>query len=289
MNIPIKKLNNGFSIPSFGLGTWRMGGDRQRDPLNDDKGQITAIKRAIDAGITHIDTAELYAAGHSEELVGEAIRHYEREKLFIVSKVLPIHLHYDGVMRSLHASLKRLRTDYLDLYLIHQPNNEIPIQETLRAFDELIDAGKIKNIGVSNFTPERLEEAQKHTSHKIVTNQVHYNLIYREPERKKLVSYCQEHDIVLVAWRPVENIMMASTTLPLLRSMSEKYHKTPVQIAINWLLSQKNIVAISKMTKADHLYENLGAIGWAMEEEDIERLRNEFPGQQDVSNAVRLQ
>ena len=289
MEIPIKKLNSGFSIPTFGLGTWRMGGDRKRDLFNDDKGQIAAIRRAIDAGITHIDTAELYAEGHSEELVGEAIKQYDREKLCIVSKVLPIHLHYDDVITALNNSLKRLQTHYLDLYLIHQPNNDIPIGETLRAFDYLKKEGKIKNIGVSNFTPKRLEEAQKHTTNKIVANQVHYNLMYREPERTGLVQYCQDHDVIIVAWRPVENVIMTAKDIEILNQMCEKYKKTPAQIAINWLISQPNVVAISKMTKEEHLQENLGSVGWEMDEKDIKKLRSDFPNQQDISNAVRLQ
>src|SRR3989344_7065137 len=121
MNIPVKTLKSGFSMPVFGFGTWQMGGRHERDPQNDDEADVRAIKVAIDAGITHIDTAESYSAGHAEELVAEAIKGYDRSKLFIVSKVKPEHLAPDDLLAACENSLKRLQTDYLDLYLLHHP------------------------------------------------------------------------------------------------------------------------------------------------------------------------
>src|SRR3989344_8387321 len=124
MIIPTKKLNNGFEMPVFGFGTWMMGGAFTQDPNNDDQADIQAIKTAIKFGITHIDTAEKYAGGHAEELVGEAIRNFARKKLFIVSKVSQTNLKYDDLIKSCQATLQRLNTSYLDLYLIHAPNPE---------------------------------------------------------------------------------------------------------------------------------------------------------------------
>src|SRR5258706_14962679 len=204
MNIPTKKLDSGFEMPVFGLGTWQMGGKTQRDLKNDDASDIQAIRNAIDAGITHIDTAEKYAAGYSEELVGEAIQGYDRSKLLLVSKIRQEHFAGDDVKKSLEGSLKRMKTDYLDLYLLHSPSLEVSIDVTMKAMDSLVDEGLVKNIGVCNFTVERLEEAQFYATHKIVANQLHYNLIYREPERKGLVEYCENNDMMLIAWRPIQ-------------------------------------------------------------------------------------
>jgi len=275
-------------MPIFGMGTWRMGGDYHYDPSNDDEADIRAIRAAIEIGITHIDTAETYAEGHAERLVGQAIKGYDREKLFIVSKVPPEHLRYDDLIASAKGSLERLETDYLDLYLIHHPNPNIRIVETMRAKDVLVDEGLVKNIGVSNFTVERLEEAQAHTKNRIVANQLHLNLIYREPERKGLLEYCQKNDVMFVAWRPMQKGLLTKRGIKVLDEMCEKYGRSPAQIAINWLVSQPNVVTLSKMRNVEHIKENLGAIGWQMDEEDIDRLRRDFPNQQDVSDTVPL-
>ncbi len=288
MNIPKKRLKSSFEMPVFGMGTWRMGGDYHYDPNNDDASEINALKAAIDMGLTHIDTAEVYAEGHAEKLAGQAIKDYDRKKLFLVSKVSPEHLRHDDVIESLKASLKRLQTSYLDLYLIHRPNPEIPIKETIQAMDALMNEELIKNIGVSNFTIERLEEAQSWTKNKIVANQLHLNLIFREPEKKGVLEYCQKNDIMFVAWRPVQKGILTKKGTGILDQMCAKYDKTPAQIAINWLISQPNVVTLSKMRNIDHIKENLGAIGWQMSQEDIEKLRKEFPNQQGVSDAVPL-
>lgn len=288
MQIPTKKLRCGFRMPVFGLGTWMMGGDKIRNPDNDDKANIRAIKNAIDVGITHIDTAENYAEGHVEELIGEAIKGYNRAKLFLVSKVDKSNLRSNDLINACKNSLKRLQTDYLDLYLIHAPNSEIPIEETMKAMDFLLEKGLIRNIGISNFNIERTQKAQACTKSKIVANQLHYNLIYREVERKSFVSYCQENDIMLIAWRPIQKGILAQKGTPILDKMAAKYNKTPAQIAINWLISQENVVTLSKMGKKEHLEENLGALGWQMEKEDIEKLRKEFPNQEDVSDVAPL-
>lgn len=137
-------------VSNIGLGTYGMGGKTLPDYKND-SGEIEAIKYAIKNNINLIDTAEYYSGGHSEELIGKAIKDFNREDIFIISKVWPTHLHYDDVIKSAKASLKRLDTDYIDLYLIHWPNPKIPVKETLDAMDELMKNGLIKNIGVSNF------------------------------------------------------------------------------------------------------------------------------------------
>jgi len=288
VNIPIKTLKNGFSMPVFGLGTWQMGGRLERDFENNDEADIRAIKNAIDSGITHIDTAEMYANGYSETLVGNAISTFKREDLFLVSKVSPANLAYENVINSAKNSLKRLNTSYLDLYLIHGPNPEISIQETMKALDFLKDEGLIRNIGVSNFSKERLSEAQKYTKNKIVVNQLHYNLKFREPQRTGLLEYCQKNDVMLVAWRPFQKGLLLEEKNVLMDEICKKYHKTPAQIGINWLISQKNVVTLSKMRNKSHLIENLEALTWQMGKEDIIKLDKFYPNQQDISDVCPL-
>lgn len=286
--IPVKTLECGFSMPVFGLGTWLMGGATERDINNDDKADIEGIKNAIDNGIIHIDTAEIYADGHAEELVGEAISGYKREDLFLVSKVQVLNLGYDNLINSAKNSLKRLKTDYLDLYLLHRPNPEIPIEETMKAMDFLKKEGLIRNIGVSNFNKERLAAAQNCTNNKIVANQVHFNLRFREPERNGLLDYCQKNDVFLTAWRPFGKGLMLQDKNDLMDEMCKKYNKTQAQIGINWLIYQKNVVTLSKMRNMDHLKENLGALDFKMEKEDFEKLDKLYPDQQDVSDVIPL-
>lgn len=274
MQIPTKKLINGFSIPVFGIGTWEMGGRYQHNLRNDDAKDIASIEAALDLGVTHIDTAEMYAKGYSERLVAKAISGYDRSKLFLVSKVWPEWVKSRGdVIKACHKSLKRLETSYLDLYLIHYDELPMPLQEFMSAMDELVGEGSIRNIGVSNFSKERQAEAQSYTKNKIVTNQVHYNLLVREAEESGLLAYCQTNDILLTAWRPVEKGMLTKADTGTMQKLCGKYSKTPAQIAINWLISQANVVTIAKSSNIDHLKENLGGVGWQMDPEDIERLR----------------
>jgi diketogulonate reductase-like aldo/keto reductase len=288
MNIPTKKLKNGFEMPVFGLGTWQMGGRETRDPQNDDKKDITAIQKAISLGIKLIDTAESYANGYAETLIGKAMKGYDRSKLFIVSKIHRDHLGYDDVLQSCESSLKRLQTPYLDLYLIHAPNDTIPIAETLRGMDTLIQNGIVKNIGVSNFRTNRLKKAQTLTQNKLVINQVYYNLVIREPEGEGLLDYCQQNDVLLQAYRPLEKGMLLAQSSAILNDLAKKYEKTPAQIAINWLISQINVITISKTSTIDHLEENLGSIGWNIDDKDIEYLRKNFPNQKEKSEMLPL-
>lgn len=288
MKIPTKKLKTGFEMPVFGLGTWQMGGRKERDLKNNDAADIAAIKAALDTGITHIDTAEVYADGYAETLVGKAIQGYNRSKILLASKVQALNLKYDDVLRSCEQSLKRLGTDYLDLYLMHRYSSDAPLKGSIQALDRLVSEKVVRNIGVCNFGVEHLREAQGYTNNKIVLDQVHYNLEFREPEQKGVLDYCQKNDVFLVAWRPVGKGNLLESIPPVLKEMSAKYKKTPAQIAINWLVSQSNVLTISKMRNPAHLEENLDAVGWQMETADIERLRNEYPDQKFISDAVPL-
>src|SRR3989338_687257 len=246
MEIPVKKLKNGFKLPEFGLGTLQMGGQFEADFANDAQ-EVAAIKAAIDAGVTHIDTAEVYGTGHTEDFVGKGIGGVERKKLFITSKVKE-NSPRARIFKACEESLSRLGTKYLDLYLLHHYSPNCPLKESIQALDELVDKGLVKHIGVSNFTKEHLADAQKLTKHKIVCNQVYYNLQAREPETTGLLKYCQKHDVFLVAFRPIQKGKLLEDVPEIMREMCVKYEKSSAQIAINWLISQKNVVTLAKMS-----------------------------------------
>jgi len=285
-NVHEKHVASGFHMPVFGIGTWQMGGKWDRDPLNDDTADIRAIRAAIDLGVTCIDTADLYANGHTEELVGNAIRAVPRQSLFLISKVRESRMAYSDVLRACEGSLRRLGVSYLDLYILHTRSPRVPLEDTVRALDRLVDERLVLNIGVANFGVTSLRQAQRCANHPVVYDQVHYNLTCREAERSGLLAYCQAHDVLLAGWRPLQRGALLTDPPSLMRELCEKYAKTPAQIAINWLVSQPNVVTLTKTSDVTHLNENLGGVGWQMEASDIERLRREYPGQNAVSDSM---
>lgn len=278
MIIPVKKLKNGFELPVYGLG---MGGKREVSKELDAK-EIETIQKAFELGLSHVDTAERYADGHAEELLGKAMNGFDRKKLLIATKVASENQSRDGMFRAVEGSLKRLNTDYIDLYLLHRyPDRSLSIKEAVETLNELVEQKVVKNIGVCNLSPKLFDEAQKYSNRKLVCDQVHYNVQIREAEKRGVLKYCQENDIFLVAWRPLEKGEFLS--VPIFIDLAKKYSKTPAQIAINWLIAQENVVAISRTSNVKHLEENLGALDWALEPEDIEKLRESFPNQLDIS------
>ena len=272
------KVIGDVKIPVLGLGTWLIGGDTSPD-YSKDEHAVKAIKKAIELGYSHLDTAEMYGNGHCEELIGEAIREIERSTLFITSKVRDSKLKYKDVITSANESLNRLQTNYIDMFLIHSPSNTIPIEETMAAFDHLMDKGMVRNIGVSNFQVHQLVEAQKHSKYKIVANQIEFSLLTRNIGKysgnrdmeSKTIPYCQENDIIIMAERPIERGLILKDH-PQLDKLESKYNKTKAQIAINWLVSKKNIITIPKSVDEDHLKENLGALRWNLDFEDFKML-----------------
>lgn len=263
-----------------------MGGGMSPDTSNDER-EVLAISAALDRGVYHIDTAEMYGNGHSEELVGQAIKGRSREKLIIATKVMGHNQSYDDLLRSFEASCNRLGVDYVDLYMLHHyPSPGIPIQDTMRAMDYLVTQGVVKNIGVCNLSVNRFKEAQKYSNNKIVCNQLEYSLQYREAEVRGIIEYSQENDIMVVAWGPLQAGTLAEGGL--LLDIAKKYGKTPYQVAINWLISQENVVTIPKTSSFEHLDENLGALGWELSNDDVALLTSQFPGQMTVSDRVPL-
>jgi diketogulonate reductase-like aldo/keto reductase len=267
----------GESVAAIGLGTWNMGG-RESPDYRDDERLIEAIRYAVELGMNHIDTAEMYAAGHAEELVGEAVKQFSRDEVFIATKVWPSNLRYEDVIRSCRRSLERLQLKYVDLYMVHWPNPRIPLQETMKAMERLVKDGLIRYIGVSNFDVELLEEAMNALKREeIVANQVEYSLEAREVERE-LIPFCERNGITVTAYTPLGKGRIpaeAASNTPrgkILAEMAQRYGKTPVQIALNWVIWRPNVITIPKAARKEHLEENAGAAGWRLTEEDYKRL-----------------
>lgn len=270
-----KNLTQNLKIPVLGLGTWGMGGGMRPDYSND-FGQIVAIQYAIQKGITHIDTAEIYGGGHAEELVGEAIADFDRRKLFITTKVAPNHLFLQKqIFGALKNSLKRLKTDYINLYLIHWPNPLAPMKNVISAFDKLVDNGLVRFIGVSNFSVKQLKAAQKYSKNKIVTNQVHYSLLHRGPENE-LLKICQDEKIILTAYSPLEQGRLIYNKFTALSEIAKKYGKTPTQVALRWLIEKPQVIIIPKSASKSHIDEIAGSIGWKLAGSDEQYLNDQF-------------
>ncbi|MBQ7402395.1 MAG: aldo/keto reductase [Lentisphaeria bacterium] len=255
---------NSANLPVLGMGTWGFGGRAERDPENDDAAQILALQKGLEAGFTHIDTAEYYAEGHAETLVGKAISNRDRKQLFLTSKVWKTNLKRDAVLRAAEQSLKRLNTDYLDCYLYHQVNEEIPLEETIGAMNELVEQKMVRFIGVSNFSAERLMRAIRCSSAPIVMNQVHYNLAVRDAA-EELKQICREQNVILQAWRPLRDLTETEVT----REICRKRGITFAQLALAWLLNQENTAAITAMKNPEHLKQTMDVLSIRLSPEEM--------------------
>lgn len=272
-------------LPVLGIGTWGMGGYLNIDNTRD-REWIIAIRTAIEWGFIHIDTAELYGLGHTEELVAQAIKGFDRNKIFITTKG-GSNLEWTGgwtekgeVIAAAEGSLKRLQIDYIDLYLIHVPNKNLaPIMEGM---NELVERTLTRYIGVSNFSVNEMREAQRNSENKIIANQVEYNLLTRNNAREQknvesqVIPYCQEHDMIVAAHTPLARGGVNKPGLGVLDKIAEKYGKTYSQVALAWLISKKNVIALPKAANLEHLEDNLGAVGWMLDPMDIEELDKEY-------------
>jgi diketogulonate reductase-like aldo/keto reductase len=261
------RIGKNGKIDVLGFGTWRIGGGETADVSNDTF-FVKSLKKAFKLGYRFIDTAEYYGAGHTEELVGKALKDFNRGEFFITSKVWPNHLHYVDVIKACEESLSRLQVKYIDLYLIHWPNPQIPIKETVSALEKLVADRKIKYIGVSNFSVDELQEAMDCTSkYEIVANEVRYNILDRKPEGD-LLPFAQKNNVRVIAYTPLEKGRIST---PLLKDLSSKYGKTENQIALNYLIC-KEVVPIPKAIHEEHMIENLGAVGWKLGKEDVDKI-----------------
>ena len=237
--------------------------------------KVEALKAGLDAGSNFIDTAELYG---SEPLVARAIRGRKREDLFIATKVWPNHLRRDALVRALEKSLKRLETSYVDLYQVHFPSAKVPIAETMGAMEEMKDKGKLLSIGVSNFSLQQTKDANAALKKsQLASNQVEYSLANREIEAD-LLPYCESNKISVLAYYPLGHGKLAGAAASSkMEAICKEYSKTPSPVALNWLVAGRNVFAIPRASRAEHVRENLGASGWELKPEDRAKLEAVFP------------
>lgn len=269
----------GKTINPIGIGTWLMGGGIYENlgityaNYDEDDKHIKAIKYSIAKGQNHIDTAQMYGAGHTEEIVGEAIKGTKRDTLFIADKLWKSHMRRSSVIPAVKDMLTRLETDFIDLLYVHSPRVPEPMEEYILGINDAIKQGFVHSIGVSNFNTKQLKEAIELSDNKIVTNQIHYNILMRDFATAEMLKFCENNEILIVAYKPLEGKLLAdSVNNETVLTISKKYNKTPSQIAINWLISQDNVVSIPKASNKDHIDENLAALDIVLEEEDIETL-----------------
>jgi diketogulonate reductase-like aldo/keto reductase len=267
-------------IPEIGLGVWRYSGG------------VEPLRRGIELGASFIDTAEIYG---TEDVVGQAVKGV-RDHVFLATKVSADHLRYDDVLRAAEASLRRLETDRIDLYQIHWPNWSVPIQETMRAMETLVERGMVRHIGVSNFSLDQLRQAQAAMrKHPIVSNQVLYNLNRREIERE-LLPYCWLQGVTIIAYTPLDDGRLASRSwfpqnwrmpamgqaaiylrrMQALEQVAASTHKTLAQVALNWCTSRPPVVVIPKSNTLARIEENCQASGWRLSPEQIQFLDAAF-------------
>lgn len=304
----MENINLGRSdikVSRIGIGTWQAS-LREWGSDVDDNNIIQAVRRSYELGVNFVDTAEIYGNGHSEMVVGKAIKDIEREKIVVATKVHGAHLRHDELIKSAELSMKRLGVKYIDLYQIHWPDpwEQIPLKETMKAMEELYLDGKIKAIGVSNFAVRDLEESLNYLSRaSIVSNQVRYNMLQREIE-EEVMPYCKKNGITVIAWSPLaqgaltgkynegnlptdhirsgnelfkkNNINQISNLLKVMEKIAKKRGKTLSQIALNWLLMHDHVVPIPGAKTPQQVEVNVGATGWKLESEEMNVIEEEL-------------
>ncbi|MGQ3329054.1 aldo/keto reductase [Halorubrum sp. FL23] len=251
MTVPTKTLPSGAELPALGLGTYDLG-----DQTDD------SVRAALDAGYAHIDTAEGY---HNEAAIGDALAEYDRDDVFLTSKVLAKNLNYESVIASCEASLDRLGTDYLDLYLIHWPNPAISLRETLRAMAELRERGLVRDVGVSNFSAYQLSCAHHVSDVPIAVNQIEFHPWFQRPD---LVDYCRESDTVIEAAAPLARTDVFGDEV--VAELAETYDKSPAQVVLRWALDN-DVVALPRSSTPEHVRANAD-LDWELDEADRRQL-----------------
>ena len=264
-----------LSIPKVGFGAWSVGGLASAEPENDAH-WLDVLRSALALGYSHFDTAEYYAAGHCEELIGQAVRAsgIPRENLFITSKVSPEHLAYDDVLRCCGNSLRRLGMEYIDVYLIHWPMKGMVLTDTFKALNQLVRAGKVHHLGVSNFDLKLLKKAAALSETPLLTNQVPYSIPDQKYFKNGVLDYCQENDTLLTAYTPVKHRYTGGNKE--LLAAAQARGVTAYQLSIAWLTSQARVITIPMSGNPQHQRENLAAADIVLTPEEIEALRRTY-------------
>jgi aryl-alcohol dehydrogenase-like predicted oxidoreductase len=296
----------GLRVSAIGLGAWQFGAREWgwgTEYARDDA--IAAIHRALDLGVNLVDTAEIYGAGRSERIIGEVLKK-RREEIVLATKVSPWHLHSSQVVRAANRSLQRLGTDCIDLYQVHFPNPIMPIQTTMKGMSRLVTEGKVRHVGVSNFSATQLQAAQDALSNsEIVSNQVKYNLLQRKIEKD--LRWYERENISIIAYSPLaqglltgkygpdnppaagvrtanrlfsrRNLRTVRRILDSLKEIAEVNRRTVTQVSLNWLIKNPLVIAIPGAKRSQQVNENVGGAGWRLNEADImeiDRLTRDF-------------
>ncbi|HLI96941.1 MAG TPA: aldo/keto reductase [Candidatus Baltobacteraceae bacterium] len=261
-------------VPVIGQGTWDIPESGKRCDE-----AIAALRRGVELGMTHIDTAEMYGSGRAEEIVAQAIAGIPRDSLFITTKVLPGNASYKGTLAACERSLRRLHTDYVDLYLLHWPSAH-PIEDTMRAMETLAEQGKARFIGVSNFDLADVQEAQSYLRRaRLACDQVLYHLKERGPEAQ-LMPYCARHSIAIVGYTPFGRGRFPRKEAEpngALGRIAAAHGKTVRQVILNFLTREPNAFAIPKASRVEHVEENAGAVGWRLTPDEVTAIDAAFP------------
>jgi diketogulonate reductase-like aldo/keto reductase len=252
VTVPTKTLPSGAELPALGLGTYDL----------DDEQTAESVRAALDAGYAHVDTAEGY---RNEAVIGDVLAEYDRDDVFLTSKVLAKNLNYESVIESCEASLDRLGTDYLDLYLIHWPNPAISLRETLRAMATLRDRGLVRDVGVSNFSAYQLSCAHHVSDVPIAVNQIEFHPWFQRPD---LVDYCRESGTVVEAAAPLARTEVFDDEV--VADLAETYDKSPAQVVLRWAVD-RDVVPLPRSATPDHVRAN-AALDWELNAADRRRL-----------------
>jgi len=265
------------SIPEVGMGTWGMGGGMRADSSRDSE-SIEALTLGLELGMTLVDTAEMYGAGHSEEVVSKALEGW-REPVFVASKVSPSHFAYDDLLHSARKSVDRLRVKQMDLYQLHWPNPRTPIAETMKGMEKLVLDGMVRYIGVSNFSVAQMRDAQAALSREeIVSNQVEYSLVDRTVE-EEILPYCQREKLTLIAYSPLGQGRIArgrGGPFKIVDEIAARLGKSRSQVALNWLLQHESVVVIPKAGDKKHVVENAAVSGSKLSTRDFQEIDKAF-------------
>jgi diketogulonate reductase-like aldo/keto reductase len=247
------KLESGHRMPVLGLGTWQMAGKVCEE----------TVRKALELGYRHIDTAEAY--GNQKE-IGRAMKGFDRPELFLVSKAWTSNLGRDKIIRACERTLRELGTSYLDLYLIHWPNESVPISETMAGMEELVKSGMVRSIGISNFDARLTKEAMDASGIPVSVNQVEF---HPHLYQKELLGFCSKHGIVVTAYCPLAR--GEALTDATIMEIAESHGKTPAQVSLRWLV-QHGLVVIPKTVSEAHLKENMDIFGWRLSAADMKKI-----------------
>jgi diketogulonate reductase-like aldo/keto reductase len=255
-------------VPVIGMGTWLIGEARDEARTL----EIQALRRGLELGMTLIDTAEMYGRGDAEKLVGEAIKG-ARDDAFIATKVSPEHFGYDDLLKSCEASIRRLGVKEIDLYQLHWPSHQVPIEETMKAMEELVSRGRVRYVGVSNFSvAQTLKAREALPRSELVSNQVRYSLTHRSIE-PNLLPFCEKEKITAIAYSPLDTGRLPRK-VP--QALLDKYGVTMAQLMLNWVTYKESVIAIPKASSVEHIEENAAAVDRRMSADDYRALSRMF-------------